>query len=58
MGQGLSLGIAEKFGWEGYKIGMISRSADKLLGFQTYLKEQNIESEFATADVSDTNQML
>lgn len=58
MGQGLSLGIAEKFGQEGYKIGMISRSADKLLGFQTNLKEQNIESEFATADVADTNQML
>jgi NADP-dependent 3-hydroxy acid dehydrogenase YdfG len=58
MGEGLSLGIAEKFGQEGYKIGMISRNADKLLGFQTLLKEQNIISEFATADVADTNQML
>ncbi len=58
MGQGLSLGIAEKFGQEGYKVGMISRSADKLVGFQAKLKEQNIESEFATADVADTSQML
>jgi len=58
MGQGLSLGIAEKFGQEGYKVGMISRSADKLLGFQAKLKEQDIVSEFATADVADTSQML
>lgn len=58
MGQGLSLGIAEKFGNQGFQIGMISRSADKLFNFQNKLKEQNIVSEFATADVSDTNQMI
>lgn len=58
MGQGLGLGIAEKFGKEGYQIGMISRSADKLLAFQEGLKEQNIRSEFATADVTDTAQMI
>mgnify|MGYP005853181949 FL=1 len=58
MGQGLSLGIAEKFGQEGYQIGMISRSADKLLAFQQSLQAQNISSAFATADVADTAQML
>jgi short-subunit dehydrogenase len=58
MGQGLSLGIAEKFGKESYQVGMISRSADKLLGFQTKLKEQGIVSEFATSDVADTGQMI
>jgi short-subunit dehydrogenase len=58
MGQGLSFGIAEKFGKEGYQVGMISRSADKLLGFQNKLKEQGIVSAFATADVADTDQML
>jgi len=58
MGQGLSFGIAEKFGKEGYQVGMISRNADKLLGFQTKLKEQNIISAFATADVADTGKMI
>lgn len=58
VGKGLSLGIAEKFGKEGYKIGMISRSADKLSAIQTHLKEQNIESEFALADAANTNETL
>lgn len=58
MGGGLSLGIAEKFGQEGYQVGMISRSADKLLGFQSNLRALGIVSEFATADVADTSQML
>jgi short-subunit dehydrogenase len=58
MGQGLSLGIAGKFGKEGYQVGMISRSSDKLLGFQTELKEQGVISEFVTADVADTGEMI
>lgn len=58
MGQGLSLGIAEKFGKEGYKIGMISRSTDKLLDFQQHLKTLGIEAEFAVADVSKTTEMI
>jgi short-subunit dehydrogenase len=58
MGQGLSLGIAEKSGKGGYKVGMISRSSDKLFGFQNQIKALNIVSEFATADVADTDQMI
>lgn len=58
MGQGLSLGIAEKFGQEGYKIGMISRSQDKLLQLKSYLADRNIVSEFAAADVANTHEMI
>ena len=58
MGQGLSLGIAEKFGQEGYQIGMISRSQDKLLQLKNQLAEQDIVSEFATADVANTPEMI
>jgi short-subunit dehydrogenase len=58
MGQGLSMGIAEKFGKEGFAIGMISRNADKLAAFQNDLSKLGTESFYAAADVSDTTQML
>lgn len=58
MGQGLSLAIAEKFGKEGYQVGMISRSADKLAGFQLHLDKMGIVSNYEKADLSDTGQML
>ena len=29
-GTGLSLGVAQKFGEQGYKVGLISRNADNL----------------------------
>lgn len=58
MGQGLSLAIAEKFGKEGYQVGMISRSADKLAGFQLHLDKMGIVSNYEKADLSDTEQML
>lgn len=58
MGQGLSMGIAEYFGNEGFHIGMMSRSAEKLAGFQAQLAEKGISSDFVTADVADTDQMI
>ncbi|MFN0048945.1 MAG: SDR family NAD(P)-dependent oxidoreductase [Cytophagales bacterium] len=58
MGPGLSLGIAEKFGKEGFQIGMISRSEAKLAGFKMHLQSLGVNSAFAVADVSDTNQLL
>ncbi|WP_113921968.1 SDR family NAD(P)-dependent oxidoreductase [Cognataquiflexum aquatile] len=58
MGQGLSLAIAEKFGKEGYQVGMISRSADKLAGFQLHLDKMGIVSNYEKADLSDTEQMI
>jgi short-subunit dehydrogenase len=58
MGPGLGLGMANKFGNEGYTIGMISRNADKLKGYQQLLTDAGIESVFETADVADTEQLL
>lgn len=58
MGPGLSLGVAKRFGAEGYKIGMISRNADKLQGFVETLAADNIEAVYAVADVGDTGQLL
>lgn len=58
MGPGLSLGVAEKFGKEGFKVGMVSRNAEKLQGFQNQLTQLGIESAFAVADVGNTAEML
>lgn len=57
MGPGLGTGIAEKFGTEGYRVGMISRSEDKLLLAQETLAKKGITSFYATADVADENQL-
>ena len=58
MGPGLSMGLAQKFGAEGFRIGMISRNAEKLKGFQEELKAKGISSDYATADVADTQSLL
>ncbi len=58
MGPGLSYGIARKFGKEGFKVGMISRTASKLFDLQAKLKEDGVDAIFETADVADTNQLL
>ena len=58
MGPGLSLGVAEKFGAEGYAVGMISRNAAKLEGFRQQLTQKGITAAYAPADVADTSQML
>jgi short-subunit dehydrogenase len=57
MGPGLSLGVAERFGKEGYTIGMVSRSADKLNHFQQQLQAKNIQSFYASADAADEIQL-
>lgn len=54
MGPGLGLGMANKFGSEGFKVGMISRDVEKLKKYQAQLKEAGIES----ADVANTRQLL
>jgi short-subunit dehydrogenase len=53
----MAMGLAEKFGKEGFKIGMISRTESKLKGYVEELKEKDIESEYAVADVADTDQL-
>ena len=58
MGPGMSWGLAEKFGSEGYTIGMISRTAEKLQGYANKLSEKGINSEFEACDVSETSKLL
>lgn len=49
-GPGLSTGLAEKFGKEGFAIGLISRNADKLKLQVQGLEQQGVKAYFATAD--------
>jgi NADP-dependent 3-hydroxy acid dehydrogenase YdfG len=53
MGPGLSMGVAEKFGGMGYRIGMISRTEEKLAKLKEELAQKEIEAEYAAADVTD-----
>jgi len=52
-GKGFSEGVAEKFGTEGYEIGLISRNADKLETLVNNLKSKGITSYFATANAGN-----
>lgn len=58
MGKGLSLGIAKKFGAEGYEVGMISRNEDSLKSYQAALSTLDITSFYATADVSNEAELI
>ncbi|GAB2540003.1 SDR family NAD(P)-dependent oxidoreductase [Spirosoma aerophilum] len=58
MGPGLSYGIAERFGREGFRVGMISRTREKLESYQHKLQQSGIESVFAVADVSSEAQLI
>jgi short-subunit dehydrogenase len=58
MGEGLSLGVAQKFGSEGFHIGMISRNAEKLNTLKEKLAKQDIKADFATADVNKTEELI
>ena len=58
MGEGLSLGVAQKFGSEGFHIGMISRNAEKLNTLKEKLAKEDIKAEFATADVTKTEELI
>lgn len=49
-GQGFSTGVAERFGKEGYTVGLVSRNADKLQVLADNLNKQGISSYFATAN--------
>jgi short-subunit dehydrogenase len=49
-GPGFSTGVAEKFGSEGYSVGLISRNAEKLQALSDQLAKKGIENHFSVAD--------
>ena len=53
IGPGLGMGIARKFGKEGYHIAMISRRAEKQQGYIQELKSLGIEASGFQADLHD-----
>lgn len=57
MGPLLGLGLAKRFGREGYKVAMVARNADALRGFEAQLKDLGIEAAGFVADVSDPAQV-
>lgn len=56
-GTGLSLGVAQKFGEQGYKVGLISRNADNLEKLSQELKAKNIDCFYTTADVKNATEL-
>ena len=56
-GPGFSAGVAEKFGSEGYKIGLISRNEEKLQSMADSLTSKGIISFFSVANASIDHQL-
>jgi short-subunit dehydrogenase len=56
-GPGLSTGLAEKFGKEGFAIGLISRNAEKLQQQIQNLEKQGVKAFFATADAYEKDSL-
>jgi short-subunit dehydrogenase len=56
-GAGMSAGVAEKFGIEGYTVGLISRSAAKLAQQVENLQQKNIKAYYATADAYNNQEL-
>ena len=57
MGELLGLGIAKRFGREGFKVAMIARRERALRDFAVQLKALGIEAEGFVADISDPSQL-
>lgn len=53
MGPGISQAAAERFGREGFTIGMIARNVNRLQLLQELLEKQRIMSRFYVADAAD-----
>ncbi len=51
-GTGISKAVAQKFGKEGYKIGLVARNAEKLEKAILELKAQGIEAYAFTCDLA------
>ncbi|MCR9154383.1 MAG: SDR family NAD(P)-dependent oxidoreductase [Bacteroidetes bacterium] len=56
-GQGISLGVAKKFGSKGYKTNLISRSESQLIELVNTLKKEGIDADFAIADASNASSL-
>jgi short-subunit dehydrogenase len=56
-GPGFSTGVAEKFGKEGYAIGLISRNTDKLQTLSNTLISKGFTSHFAVADAGNQQEL-
>ncbi len=56
-GPGISYGVAEKFGKEGFTVALIARSENKLQEQVKKLEQQGISAFYTVADVSDTESL-
>ncbi len=56
-GPGLSMAAAKKFGREGFTVGMISRSEQKLKSYVKQLSAAGVKSDYAAADAGDTTSL-
>ena len=52
MGPGNGMGIARRFGKEGFTVAMISRNEEKLRKLQAELKKDNINAHYFVGDAS------
>lgn len=57
VGPGFSTGVAEKFGEEGYSVGLISRNAEKLEKMINNLKAKGVTAFYASANAGDPNEL-
>lgn len=51
------MGLAQRFGREGFRIGLIGRNPEKLTGFCRELENKKISSDFRVADVRNKKQL-
>lgn len=56
-GEGISKGVAEKFGKEGFKITLIARTESKLKEQVEQLSKNNISASYAVADVANADSL-
>ncbi len=56
-GNGYSFSLARIFGQRGYNVGLISRSAEKLMDLCDILHKENIHAFWAVADAGDLNKL-
>lgn len=53
MGPGVSMGVARRFGMEGFKVWMLGRNVSRLESYQRQLEEMNIRSQPVKCDAAD-----